>query len=643
MQPSQYAGQSAVALLPPYGAAASAPLPGDGELSLRDKLSRAAVSYLVVALAFCAQTLWNQADAVRRATKSAKTAVLSACNAAESAGDAAVLLPRTAALAINRHLADAITGAIQQYIRVLSAAVDMLRFLLIMVITRYTRLFVCSVDLVVSASVGAMKEYAAVIADWINDQVSIIADELVKGLDAIGVWLQSTESSIKSGFEDFVNRILNFGTQIGVRPVQVNFTTAESMIRFPKVWDGLLRLKAGIPDSAVAAIRNVQIPSLQDIERQFTDLISVPFDMLKREIRRSIGSAAAPQSLVAVPAAPEPLDLCSSVDTSWIDEMGEAALSIIRVAVLVIVGLALASVAYEVAKVSMLHFLASRPGPSSNRLSVALCHGLDGVSRWFSGYFPQMSDQAPGVGRARLRWYLAYVTHVPSLICISAGALGLILSAMEIKFAEDLRTEAIARMRTKSQHLAQQVNDKAGLALATAAGAYETSSNVAIAGLEESFNRNVLGWANDAVRTINATVGSVSDVVVRAVNDGLAPVPWFRTAVADFLRCFLGSQLTALDMLANVMTRNLAMGLPRVNLTGFVQDPLHTAALQNGVEAALFGRASNDSSHGIVGSAVDRFQDTVRSQMVFFSVLLGVGMFVPFMGLVKATTRAART
>lgn len=612
MSKSAPPGQSATFLLTSSTPALNT---ADSQLSLRARLSRAPFTATTVVLAFCLSALAAQFSEIQRTTARAKLVFQDACSAAEQLSNAAVAMPRMAAVAAGGHIERAAESAIQAYVRLFSGAVDLLLGILWLFVSRYTRLLVCAADLIIQASLGAVKQFAGEITDWIDARAAEIADELVTSLDAVGTFLKQAEASVKTGFQTFVNSLLGMGPIVGAPQLQVDFTSTASVLTFPKVWDGILRLKAGLPDDTAAKIRAASVPTLESLEAQFKDLVSIPFEMLKKEIQGSVNGV---MLRIPVPEPAPPVAFCGGMDLGWIETIGAWTSQIVWIGVFVIAGLWLGSVLWESG-------------------AVIIQYGIEKGS-WLDRMFAKFALTPRNQIGPRWIWFLEYVSHPPSLMMIAAGFLGLVLCFVELKLATDLGDRAEDLARRELQNVAYLFQQNIGTVITKEVARHEASANVAIFAAEAIFNTRMLGWVNGALRAANASVGNVSDSIVNSVRGALQPVPWFSGPSQSFLNCFLGAQLSAFQALQSVLDSQFSIRLPRLNMSIWTANMLSLNSTVLSIEKVLIGEAPNNGTGtkvGVIDRFVTEFQDSIRSQMAFFGTLLAVGVVIPLAGLMR--------
>lgn len=584
------------------------PIPS--HLSLLARLSRAPFIPATILLVFSLSSLASQLASIQRGSESTKNALNNACNSAELIANNAVALPATLARVTRGHLEKAANGAIETFLRLLDAAVDLLLALVWLFISRYTRLFVCATDLVLQASLGALKEAAEQITDWIDDRAAEIADQLVNSLDALGNWLSTTESQIRSGFQGFVESLVGIGTAFGAAPLKVDFTSGQQVLKFPAVWDGLMRLKAGLPLDAVDKIKQISVPSLESLEDRLRELVGVPFEMLKSKVKESLGGV---KLVMPTVNGPDKVEFCTKMETAWVDEVAGWAARVVWIGAGAVVATWIFAVIWECGSIYARHVGST----TWTRVMGAL------------GSRVKVTSSAGGTDWA---WFVEYVNHFPSLMMIAAGFAGMLLCALEIRLAWDLETRIVESVQTHLQQTAETLQQSVSRVFATELERQQSTGNLAITSIENVFNVRVFGWADGAVTAINDTMSSFSGTITQAINSALSGVPWFQSALNGFLKCYVGNQIAVLQALAGMLHKNLALKLPRINLTSWIDDPLLIGAAERSLETVLVGSGNRT---GLITGIATALDSSIRSQMLFFGVVFVLGLCVPLLGLAK--------
>ena len=94
--------------------------------------------------------------------------------------------------------------------------------------------------------------------------------------------------------------------------------------------------------------------------------------------------------------------------------------------------------------------------------------------------------------------------------------------------------------------------------------AYATQINSRVDGVQSTINDGLFGWVNGTTTTLNDTVNAFYTDVQNVVNSVFNNTP-LNEPLQEFLRCFLGSKVDAIETALTFLHDNLVIDIPRVN------------------------------------------------------------------------------
>lgn len=185
---------------------------------------------------------------------------------------------------------------------------------------------------------------------------------------------------------------------------------------------------------------NATLPTLDELRAQLDSLISIPFDALRNDVKETIGIVKVDRTLFPVPQAAT-VTLCTDLDTSVIDDIAGGLLKGIHtglailfalLAIGLLVKLFLLRRAYrkriELIEESRAVWRPSEPSPSAlhdflDRIETPFLHRMmDRLTpkRWGAG------------GRARVGWFVSYISWPPALLILSVAVIGLLALQLQL-------------------------------------------------------------------------------------------------------------------------------------------------------------------------------------------------------------------
>ncbi|CDW98459.1 hypothetical protein, partial [Sporisorium scitamineum] len=272
-------------------------------LGLRARLFLSPISIPLISLLFVGTRLWMSSNDANNSVSSAKTNLLSACDAVEGTASLAASFPHFLAATTNLQLAQSVTSTVHGAARVFDLSMVAIEKVLVYIVNSYKSLFMCFMELLVRGSLAVLIEAVQLISQAITaaaQGIRLAIQESVEGVNAI-------LSTAVGAINDVVGV---FGQHVNPPHIAVPSLTALENITLPhEIQDGLLKL-------------NATLPTLQQLKQTMDSLIQTPFEEMRREVNATLGAFEFNHTLLPVPQMRN-VTFCDRIDTSPLDELGE--------------------------------------------------------------------------------------------------------------------------------------------------------------------------------------------------------------------------------------------------------------------------------------------------------------------------------
>lgn len=233
-----------------------------------------------------------------------------------------------------------------------------------------------------------------------------------------------------------------------------------------------------------------------------------------------------------------------------------------------------------------------------------------------------------------LRWFFAYVFHPPALACFLIGFFGLLSVQVQLWAVHPLVAKYEARgadaVKDFSGTIAQGVN----ASMYAQSSAYATDINGRVGAIQNSLNEGVFGWVNTTTTTLNATLNEfytdIQDAVDTVFKGTILDAP-----IQEFLRCFIGSKVDALENALTFLHDNLVVDLPTVNQSALVLSPSSIDEATRPIALAAVGGSGDgeDGDGGLIGKLVAKYVASLEKERIMFAIFMGLWGLVVVMAL----------
>ncbi|KXS10537.1 hypothetical protein M427DRAFT_148545 [Gonapodya prolifera JEL478] len=563
---------------------------------------------------------------------------------------AVVNIPEKLAVGTNKFVVESSLKAVEKLEGAITATVDALMSLLLLVVRHYLNTYACILDFLAAATFGSVQYYATTVQSFVNYQAAQISAALVAGINNINDSLQAAQQSGLGALQGFLNNIPG---------VNVNFNL-QGIAVFPQVQAGLQNIQL-IPQDFVNGLKDIKIPSAVAAEAQLLNSMKQPAELLKAKIVTGLSSIELFGDPLPVPTHIDGVNICSSgvAYNNSLDAIGsfEKSVSssisylstIVWISFVVVVCFSVTSAALLywndlATKRAIAAIIESAEGKHSTReqnQNVA-ASVLERVKDPLVYSMTTATVHLPLPGSPvildRLQWYIRYTLHPGSLAITAVGIAGILLiSSSQAVLADSfqhLRTDLNAEMCSWEV----QGRGAIGIAVYEATSPWAAGVNVALSNAENTINSKVFGWIGDVVAPVNNTLNSLTNVVTGGIQTAFGEVPPLQQALLSLFGCLLGAPLRELEDGLNALAHGLSINLPKVNETSIAVEAESLLNVMTTTRVAIVGTRNDDTGEwhgGLVGALQDKYVAALEADRNFFGNVLLLGLVVPMIGLVK--------
>ena len=388
--------------------------------------------------------------------------------------------------------------------------------------------------------------------------------------------------------------------------------------------------------------------------RLIVSSIDTPFELVKKDINDTFAGLSFDASVLPVPEQ-NTVSFCGDMDTSVVDDLSHDLVKIAQIGVIILIVVAIllvgANCALEWYKWRCLknHLQYTREAwtsdPSivySGPKSAPTVHLSDHNLMMLSGNMqhPLLTKIANRIARllrfspsqyVHLTWFFHYVFHPPALACFLIGFFGLLsvqiqliaIGPLEHKYSQ----QAAASVNDFSNTIATSIN----ASMYNQSAAYASDINGRVDHIQSTVNDGLFGWVNGTTTTLNDTINTcytdIQDAVNTVFNGTILEEP-----IQEFIRCFIGSKVDAIESALTFLHDNLVIDIPRVNDTVLVLSPDDVnEAVKPIATAAIGGGDGNDQ--GVVGKLVNAYVASLYKERIMFAIFMGLWGLVVLMAL----------
>ncbi|PWZ00231.1 hypothetical protein BCV70DRAFT_161136, partial [Testicularia cyperi] len=622
-------------------------------LGLRARLVLSPISVALVSLIFVGTRLLLSSSDVSDSVSSAKARFLASCNGVEEAASLAASLPHFLASSTNADLGRAITATVHGAGRVTLLAITALEEVLTYLVDSYRSLFLCFMELLVRGSLAVL--IAAV--ELIQQAVQLAAQTI---RTAIQESIQGVNSIIASALSSVNDVISVFGQQVTVPTIAVPSLTALENITLPTT----------IQDSLTSL--NASLPTLSDLKERMDTLIQTPFEDMKTQINQTISSFSFDESLLPVPDMSS-VAFCDQIDTSPLDDLEHDLKKVARTGILLLILLAVGlvllcagkewwcwkteikhvertreawlmshkeTIEHEASEKSQddqgLHTDAATTARENILETSNLMTLLEISKRPLLSCFALRICQRLGISslqaRARVSWFLSFISYPAAVACLFAGVIGLLSIYAQLFALDTLSSRYTTRLSSSLSNLSSAVVDLVNEQTRNASVEFASSANSVITEMESDLNTHLFAWVDTTTTTLNTTLNEFLDGVTDVLTSTFGGTP-FNAPLQTFVDCILGQKVKGIESALTWIHDNAHVNFSTVPDDVLMLSDDRQEQLVQPIRQSLLGSEQGDGDGGLVGTIVSRYRSHLEKELVMFWVLVGIYGAVLVIGL----------
>lgn len=232
---------------------------------------------------------------------------------------------------------------------------------------------------------------------------------------------------------------------------------------------------------------------------------------------------------------------------------------------------------------------------------------------------------------ANTQWFLHYIFHPPALACFLIGFFGLLSVEIQLlamgPLVAKFQDRAASTVTDFSTLIATNINNS----MYNQSSLYANDLNGRVDVVQSTINNGLFGWVNGTTSTLNDTINAFYTDVQDAVNTVFGGTI-LQSPIDDFIKCFIGSKVDAIETALTFLHDNLNVDMPRVNQSALVLSPDSINEAAQPIAAAAIGGGSGDKE-GLIGRLLNSYAASLRKERVMFGIFMGLWLFVVLMGL----------
>ncbi|TFY75661.1 hypothetical protein EWM64_g8351 [Hericium alpestre] len=565
-------------------------------LQLSHILSLTWLAYPILSLLFIIFRLQLSSDSAQTAVNNAKGDLLASCQAAQQAASSAASMPRFMAIATNAQISDAVNGTMNGAREALILALTVMEAIINFIIDIYRSTFLCFLELVVRGALSLIIGATQEISNFLQSTFSGLRTSIQNDISGVNSVINSTI--------DGINKINPF-SDIKAPQINVPDLSALENVTLPSDFlQGLQKL-------------NSSLPSVSDLKNKINSLIDTPFEVVKKDINETFLGINFNSSAMPVPDRSQ-LSFCGDMDTSVVDDLGHDLLQMAKIGMIIILVLAflllLAHSALEWYKWRCLkqHLQYTREawmsdptvyhtGPataptvdlSDHNLMILQAESAHPLLTRIANRFSALLHFSPSQ-HIHLRWFLHYIFHPPALACFLIGFFGILSVQVQLFALGPLEAKYQSRAAGAVTDMSGQIFASVNQSMYNQSSFYANDVNSQVDAIQTQINDGLFGWVNQTTTTLNDTVNAFYTDVQDLVNSIFGGTILEQPA-QEFIQCFIGSKVDAIEEALTFLHDNLHVNMPRVNESALVLSPAQAAAVRELLAADQAGTEETDS------------------------------------------------
>ncbi|KAF9010588.1 hypothetical protein BDQ17DRAFT_931270 [Cyathus striatus] len=605
-------------------------------LQLPHLLSLTWLAYPILSLLFIAFRLQASLDSSQDAVASAKDNLLASCKAAETAATSAASMPRYLAIASNEQFADAVNASLGAARAALILALTVMEAIINFIIDLYRSTLLCFLELVVRGGlallIGAVEEINSVLTSAANALRSSIQNDI---------------TSANSAIQTAINAINKVNPFSDITAPQISVPSLDGLQN--------VTLPSSIQDALTKL--NSSIPSVAELKDAVEDIIDTPFELVKKDINDTFSAFSFNSSVLPVPEQNR-LSFCNDMDTSVVDDLGRDLIKTAKIGVIILILLALLLIGLNclftwykwrcmkshleytrqawMTDPTMVHSIKSSGSVPHMTLSdhnlLTLQANSDHplitrILNQFSARFYLSPSQ-----HANIQWFFNYIFHAPALACLLIGIVGLLCVEIQLAAMHPLIAKYQDRAASATADFSNTIATSINQSMYNQSASYANDVNGRVDAIQSSINDGLFGWVNGTTTSLNTTINNFYNDIENAVTTVFGGTI-LESPANEFIKCFIGSKVDAIESALTFLHDNLKVDIPRVNDTVLVLSPATVNEATQPIAAAAIGGGEGNNDGGLIMRLVNSYADSLRKERITFIIFICLWGIVVLMGI----------
>ncbi|KAI0744143.1 hypothetical protein C8Q80DRAFT_881646 [Daedaleopsis nitida] len=600
-------------------------------LQLPHLLSLTWLAYPIISLVFVVFRLQISSDTAKDAAQNVKEDLMASCKAAERAATSAASMPRYLAIATNQQITDAVNGTMNAARATMVLALTIMEAIINFVIDIYRSTFLCFLELVVRGALSI----------------------LLGAVDAINSGLSTTFNAIRSNIQDDIggiNKLIDTANSV-IDKIPFGSVAKIPSISVPNL-DGLQNVQ--LPSDFSTALQNLNnsLPTIADLKNKIEDIVDTPFELVKKDINDTFAGISFDVNTLPLPSQ-NTVTFCDQMDTSVVDGLSNDLVKIVRIGTAILIVLIVLLIAANCAlewykwRAMQAHFqrvrqaFVSDPGVTTIAFKGDLYartteHDLMSIEGtighpWIAKLVLLMQDKLKlrQATKDKLIWFFNYVFFPPALACFLIGVFGLLSVELQLLAIGPIQHHYEQQAASSVTDISNLVATSINASMYNDSATYASQVNARVDAVQSTINDGMFGWVNGTTTTLNDTVNAFYTDVQNLVNTVFGNTI-LNDPVQEFVRCFIGSKVDAIEAALTFLHDNLHVDIPRVNDTVLVLSPDSVNEAAQPIALAAIGDGNSDDQ-GIVGRVVAIYVKSLEKERIMFAIFAGLWLLVVLM------------
>ena len=385
------------------------------------------------------------------------------------------------------------------------------------------------------------------------------------------------------------------------------------------------------------------------------DSVDTPFELLKKDINETFGGLSFDVTALPLPSQ-NTVTFCDQMDTSVVDDLGRDLVKVVKIGTIVLIFLIILLIAANCAlewykwRSMKTHFQRIRDGLVSDpdvktsrapdgRLMVGMSdHDLMSIEGTMSHPLVtkvvnklELLLRLSKPKKDKLIWFFHYVFHPPAMACFLIGFFGLLSVELQLLAIGPIQARFQQQTAASVSNFSNLIATSMNASMYNQSAAYATQVNTRVDHVQSTINDGVFGWVNGTTTTLNDTISTFYSDVQNVITTVFGGTP-LNEPLQEFLNCFLGSKVDAIETALTFLHDNLHVDIPRVNDTVLVLSPESVNEATQPIAEAAVGTGNGDNG-GLVARVVAVYVKSLKQERIMFGIFAALWLFVVLMAL----------